>query len=94
MIGAEGEREREGEKKRKRKRLLVSAGESVQAPAVQSSLSSGDKATWFFVCVCQLPHSFLYVLDVFVIKVLIPVHGTLAFSQAVSPAQDRKDALV
>lgn len=68
----------------------------MQAPAVQSSLSSGDKATWFFfcVCVCQLPHSFLYVLDVFVIKVLIPVHGTLAFSQAVSPAQDRKDALV
>lgn len=91
--GREGER---GRKKRKRKRLLVSAGESVQAPAVQSSLSSGDKATWFFfcVCVCQLPHSFLYVLDVFVIKVLIPVHGTLAFSQAVSPAQDRKDALV
>ena len=43
---------------------------------------------------CQLPHSFLYVLDVFVIKVLIPVYGTLAFSQAVSPAQDRKDALV
>lgn len=49
--GREGER---GRKKRKRKRLLVNAGESVQAPAVQSSLSSGDKATWvffFFVCV-------------------------------------------
>lgn len=47
--GREGER---GRKKRKRKRLLVSAGESVQAPAVQSSLSSGDKATcFFFFCV-------------------------------------------
>ena len=68
----------------------------MQAPAVQSSLSAGDKATCFlfFFFFCQLPHSFLYVLDVFVIKVLIPVYGTLAFSQAVSPAQDRKDALV
>lgn len=47
--GREGER---GRKKRKRKRLLVSAGESVQAPAVQSSLSSGDKATCFFFFVC------------------------------------------
>lgn len=33
-------------------------------------------------------------LDVFVIKLLFPVHGTLAFSQTLSPAQDKKEAFI
>lgn len=36
----------------------------------------------------------LYFLDVFVIKLLFPVHGTLVFSQSMSPAQDGEEAFI
>lgn len=58
---------------------------------LQSFLSSRDKAM-----LLQLTHFFFpfTFLDAFVIKLLFPVHGTLAFSQIMSPAQDRKEAFI
>lgn len=48
-----------------------------QAPAVRSFLSRTDKPILSF-----------FLLTVFVIKLLLPVHATLAFSLTTSPAQD------